>query len=165
MIKITIKDTKIATQGPPGPQGPQGPQGPAGPSGGLPGPQGPPGPPGDDGATGPQGPVGLGPKGDRGPQGPSGSAADLETCPAGTALAGVAINSTSPDTTPADGIPDIWTVSGLEICPMGTDQVGHFIMGDGSCYNHCRTGTALVTFQTQTQKSVLNNRLGRYSSK
>ena len=56
---------------------------------------------------------------------------ELQTCPAGTALAGVAINSTSPDTNPADGIPDICTVSGLEICPMGTDQVGHFVMGDG----------------------------------
>ena len=57
---------------------------------------------------------------------------ELQTCPAGTALEGVAINSTSPDNTiPPDGIPDICTVSGLEICPIGTDQVGHFVMGDG----------------------------------
>ena len=56
---------------------------------------------------------------------------ELQTCPEGTALEGVAINSTSPDTTPADGIPDICTIPGLEICPMGTAQVGHFVMGDG----------------------------------
>ena len=56
---------------------------------------------------------------------------ELQTCPAGTALAGVAVNITSPDTTPPDGIPDVCTVSGLEICPVGTDQVGHFVMGDG----------------------------------
>ena len=45
---------------------------------------------------------------------------ELQTCPEGTVLEGVAINSTSPDTTPADGIPDICNVSGLEICPMDT---------------------------------------------
>ena len=56
---------------------------------------------------------------------------ELQTCPAGTALEGVAVNITSPDTTPPDGIPDVCTVSGLEICPVGTDQVGHFVMGDG----------------------------------
>ena len=58
---------------------------------------------------------------------------ELQTCPEGTALEGVAINSTSPDNTiPPDGIPDICTVSGLEICPVGTPQQGHFVMGDGN---------------------------------
>ena len=57
---------------------------------------------------------------------------ELQTCPEGTALEGVAINSTSPDNTiPPDGIPDICNIPGLEICPMGTDQVGHFVLGDG----------------------------------
>ena len=57
---------------------------------------------------------------------------ELQTCPAGTALEGVAVNITSPDTTPPDGIPDVCTVSGLEICPVGTAQLGHFVMGDGN---------------------------------
>ena len=57
---------------------------------------------------------------------------ELQTCPEGTALEGVAINSTFTDTTPPDGIPDVCTVSGLEICPVGTAQEGHFVMGDGN---------------------------------
>ena len=56
---------------------------------------------------------------------------ELQICPEGTALEGVAVNITSPDTTPPDGIPDVCTVSGLEVCPDDTDQAGHFVMGDG----------------------------------
>jgi hypothetical protein len=67
-------------------------------------------------------------------------------CPAGTALAGVAINSTSPDTTPADGIPDTCTVQGLETCPAGTVQEGHFVMGDGNLATNQVSDPDLSTF-------------------
>ena len=55
----------------------------------------------------------------------------LILCPTGTALEGVAIDAASPDVSPADGIPDICTVDGLEKCPAGTDLEGVFAMGDG----------------------------------
>ncbi|MGB9169191.1 MAG: hypothetical protein WCB31_09725, partial [Nitrososphaeraceae archaeon] len=57
-----------------------------------------------------------------------------DVCPAGTALAGVTIDPDSPDTLPGPGddIPDICTVQGLEKCPDGTSQAGHFVMGDGN---------------------------------
>jgi hypothetical protein len=55
-----------------------------------------------------------------------------DICPAGTALAGVTVEPGLPDTTPMNGIPDICTVQGLEKCPAGTPQEGHFVMGDGN---------------------------------
>jgi hypothetical protein len=55
-----------------------------------------------------------------------------DVCPAGTALAGVTVEPGLPDTTPMDGTPDICTVQGLEKCPAGTPQEGHFVMGDGN---------------------------------
>ncbi len=61
----------------------------------------------------------------------------LNSCPEGTALAGVVLNftqfntdATGPDGMP-DRIPDICTINGLEKCPPGTPQSGHFVMGDG----------------------------------
>ena len=54
---------------------------------------------------------------------------ELEICPAGTALEGVAV-PTLPIQIPHN-IPEVCSVTGLEICPVGTDQVGHFVMGDG----------------------------------
>ena len=74
---------------------------------GPPGPQGetgPQGPPGATGATGPEGPKGD--KGDEGPRGLIGARG-----PAGLAGTGAA---------------------GLEVCPDGTGQEGHFVRGDGN---------------------------------
>ena len=56
---------------------------------------------------------------------------ELQLCPVLTALAGVAINSTSPDTN-GDGFPESCQVQGLEVCPQGTAQAGHFVRGDGN---------------------------------
>jgi hypothetical protein len=56
---------------------------------------------------------------------------ELQICPIATALAGVAVNSTSPDTD-GDGFPDSCQVQGLEVCPEGTVQAGHFVRGDGN---------------------------------
>ena len=53
---------------------------------------------------------------------------ELQTCPAGTALAGVAVLDTDEDPTT---VPPACSASGLEVCPTGTDQAGHFVMGDG----------------------------------
>ena len=52
---------------------------------------------------------------------------ELETCPAGTALAGVAV----PDNGDPNTAPAACNARGLEICPAGTEQFGHFVMGDG----------------------------------
>jgi hypothetical protein len=58
---------------------------------------------------------------------------ELNVCPDGTALEGVALSDEqfAMDTNPDDGIPDICTLNGLEKCPAGTPQAGHFVMGDG----------------------------------
>ena len=54
---------------------------------------------------------------------------ELQTCPTGTALAGVAVLDTDEDPTT---VPPACSASGLEVCPDGTDQEGHFVMGDGN---------------------------------
>jgi hypothetical protein len=54
---------------------------------------------------------------------------ELQTCPAGTALAGVAVLDTDGDPTT---VPSDCSASGLEVCPTGTDQAGHFVRGDGN---------------------------------
>src|SRR5215208_2685533 len=77
--------------------------------------QGPPGPPGANGTQGPQGPAGA--TGETGPQGLPGN--DGSRGPAGPAGPAGA-------TGPADTGP-----VGIEACPIGTDQVGHFVKGDG----------------------------------
>jgi len=123
------KDNNVTgTQGPPGPQGPAGPQGPQGPAGpqgppgvngtaggppGAQGPAGPQGPPGEDGAQGPPGINGI--NGAPGPQGPPG-------------INGTnGVNGTQGPPGPAGTGP-----IGIEVCPIGTDQVGHFVKGDGN---------------------------------
>ena len=95
-----------------GTQGPPGPQG----ANGTQGPPGPaggqPGPQGPAGATGETGPQGLpGNDGSRGPAGPAGATGPADTGPVG-----------------------------IEACPIGTDQVGHFVKGDG---NNATTGELL----------------------
>ena len=52
----------------------------------------------------------------------------FEICPAGTALTGVAVLDNDGDPTT---VPPACSASGLEVCPDGTDQEGHFVMGDG----------------------------------
>jgi len=61
---------------------------------------------------------------------------ELQICPVATALAGVAVNSTSPDTD-GDGFPDSCQVQGLEVCPGDTVQAGHFVRGDGNLVTNC----------------------------
>src|SRR5215204_366904 len=61
---------------------------------------------------------------------------ELQICPVLTALADVAVNSTSPDTD-GDNIPDSCQVQGLEVCPEGTVQAGHFVRGDGNLATNC----------------------------
>ncbi len=53
---------------------------------------------------------------------------ELQTCPEGTALEGVAVLDTDEDPIT---VPPACSASGLEVCPDGTDQAGHFVMGDG----------------------------------
>jgi hypothetical protein len=73
----------------------------------------------------------------------------LQTCPIGTILAGVAINSTSPDTN-GDGFPESCQVQGLEVCPQGTAQAGHFVRGDGNlATNQVATPGNPSTFDSQ----------------
>jgi hypothetical protein len=54
--------------------------------------------------------------------------ADLQTCPAGTALEGVAVPDTDND---PNTFPTICNLPDLEVCPTGTEQAGHYVKGDG----------------------------------
>ena len=115
------KDNNITgTQGPPGsegPPGPAGPQGPPGTAGGQPGPQG------------PAGPAGVpGPQGERGLTGATGATGPASTVPGPQGLPG--INGTN-GVNGTQGPPGTGPV-GIEACPIGTDQVGHFVKGDGN---------------------------------
>jgi hypothetical protein len=75
---------------------------------------------------------------------------ELQICPVATALAGVAVNSTSPDTN-GDGFPDSCQVQGLEVCPQGTAQAGHFVRGDGKLATNqvANPGNPPGTFDSQ----------------
>ena len=100
--------------------GTQGPQGPPGPAGGQTGPQGPPGAPGSQGERGLTGAIG--------PTGPAGAAS---TVPGPQGPPG--INGTNGLPGPAGPAGPAGTGPvGIEACPIGTDQVGHFVKGDGN---------------------------------
>ena len=54
----------------------------------------------------------------------------FEICPADTALEGVAVLDDSDPSTPLPS--SLCTLNGLEVCPEGTVQAGHFVIGDGN---------------------------------
>ena len=79
-----------------------------------------------DNKTGTQGP--LGPKGETGPQAPPG-ATGATGPPGADGVQG------PPGADGAQG-PAGTGPTGIEACPAGTDQVGHFVLGDGKPYDH-----------------------------
>ena len=113
--------------------------------------QGPPGPQGETGPQGPQGATGAtGPPGADGAQGPPG--ADGAQGPA---------RSTEGAQGPAGTGP-----TGIESCPTGTDQEGHFVLGDGNptttdellpLCNLPDAGTEVCDDGTQLEGILVNN--------
>jgi Collagen triple helix repeat (20 copies) len=70
----------------------------------------------------------------------------FEICPANTALAGVAVLDDSDPTTPLPT--ELCTQNGLEQCPAGTVQEGHFVVGDGSLLTNQVTDPDSGTFDS-----------------
>jgi hypothetical protein len=71
----------------------------------------------------------------------------FEICPANTALAGVAVFDDGDPTTPLPTA--LCTQNGLQQCPAGTVQEGHFVVGDGSILTNTVTDHDSGTFDSQ----------------